>query len=125
MGGHCSLGAGVRDPLSVPLPEGSRPIDPLTRICLAVQQRWDEWDAATRLENIFKTKMRVLTYVYENNGTNNYSIPRSGTSHQGERPTLPITRLAPMGNVHWPPVVIRAENGATTAAAATTSPNTV
>ncbi len=58
-----------------------------TRIIEEVQARWRDWDAVTRLENIFATKARIMKAVLENGGRIDYKIPRSGKSHQDELPT--------------------------------------
>ena len=57
------------------------------RIINHVYKRWLEWDAMTRLENIFSTKIRVLQVVQDNNGTIDYKIPRSTKSHKHEGPS--------------------------------------
>lgn len=57
------------------------------RIIEHVKQRWGEWDAVGRLERIFQSKRRVLRASLEAGGSNQYEMPRSGTSHAGERST--------------------------------------
>lgn len=47
-------------------------------------QRWDHWDAWTRLHNVFETKRRILQIVKEKQGSNEYTFPRSNYSHTHE-----------------------------------------
>lgn len=56
------------------------------RIIEEVKRRWEEWDAMTRLENIFATKTRVMKAVLDAQGDIRYKMPRSGKSHKNELP---------------------------------------
>jgi hypothetical protein len=47
----------------------------------AVKERWNSWNSAEVLEKAFNTKMRIFAEVKRLNGTNDYTIPRSGNSH--------------------------------------------
>jgi hypothetical protein len=53
-----------------------------------VLQRWNTWDAWTRLQNVFDTKKKIFQIVKEQNGTNEYEIPHSNRSHAKEKPSF-------------------------------------
>jgi hypothetical protein len=51
-----------------------------------VEQRWAEWPAATVLERVFQSKIRVFQAICDAGGSN-VAIPRSGHSHAGDVPS--------------------------------------
>ncbi len=60
----------------------------IDQIIYHVLDRWDHWDATTRLQNIFDTKHRIMKAVRDAEGSIEYAIPRSKKSHKGENPTF-------------------------------------
>lgn len=59
----------------------------IDRIIDHVLKRWKEWDAMSRLENIFYMKSKIMGIVLKENGSNEYKIPRSERSHTKDGPT--------------------------------------
>lgn len=82
LGAWRSLAAGV--PSLKGKDKSGRLID---RIIFHVLDRWNSWDAAHRLMNIFNTKSRIMKAVSLVNGSNEYKIPRSEFSHATEKAT--------------------------------------
>ena len=72
-----SLSCGV----AIERTEKGRAID---RIVQCVMDRWNHWNSWPRLRNIFETKQRILQIVKEKQGSNEYTLPRSNTSHVHE-----------------------------------------
>jgi len=82
LGALYSIASGVRDVFSRTDPD--KKMKPETRIIQAIKDRWSSWDATTRLQNIFDTKVRTLQSVIDECGSNEFTIPRSGKSHVGD-----------------------------------------
>lgn len=89
LGAWRSLAAGV--PSLKGKDKSGRLID---RIVFHVLDRWNAWDAAHRLTNIFNTKSRIMQTVYSVNGSNEYKLPRSEFSHSAEKATYIPPKLA-------------------------------
>jgi hypothetical protein len=108
LGAWYSLAAGVPSLKAVP-GQKARTID---RIIAHVLERWDTWNAMLKLENIFSTKQRIFQAVLSCNGSNQYQIPRSMTSHKYDGPSyIPKPPSVNMENLlKTPPLVLDLEN---------------
>lgn len=108
LGAWYSLAAGVPSLKAVP-GQKARTID---RIIAHVLERWDTWNAMLKLENIFSTKQRIFQAVLSCNGSNQYQIPRSMTSHKYDGPSyIPKPPSVNMKNLlGTPPLVLDLEN---------------
>jgi hypothetical protein len=60
----------------------------INRIIVNILNCWNDWDAWTRLNNVFEMKKRILKYVRTFKGTNKYKIPRSKKSHKNDKPSF-------------------------------------
>lgn len=83
LGAWASLSAGIPK-VKCDRARGERMVD---RIIFHVLERWKNWNSSVKLKSLFDTKVRIMKVVIDVKGSNEYKIPRSNNSHQGELPT--------------------------------------